>query len=415
MKTISFLGNGSYSNRGCEAIVRGTTNLFYEELGDCRFISSYFQVDGCNDQKLEIDHSIIHQPFPIQKRFSPRWIEGKIKEKFFSEPAALSGVKTTLAKSLLNADLALMLGGDNYTLDYHRPDVYFRINQEVIKRGIPCVLWGASIGPFSALPEYEAWAVKELKKVNLICVRETISQGYLDNLGIQKNVLLMVDPSFYMSTEEIPLSDDVEKFLCQDCIGINLSPLIATTSRTTGNWQEDYEKWLIVATEWIERISGQCQLPILLIPHVTSETSDMKRDDRIFLSKIEQKLGRKDQILLLKEDLNAAQLKYVISRTKIFLGARAHSTFAAISTCVPTICIGYSQKAQGVSQDVYGNNDWLIDTKSTVDPSEVASKVTALYQSRKEIKQMLSSKLPHFKALARNAVQKIDETFLKND
>ena len=48
------------------------------------------------------------------------------------------------------------------------------------------------------------------------------------------------------------------------------------------------------------------------------------------------------------------------SRCRSFIGARTHSTIAALSTGVPTIAIAYSQKARGIFRDLFGNEEYLV-------------------------------------------------------
>jgi hypothetical protein len=38
------LGNASYLNRGCEAILRGTVKILRSAFGECRFVNANFDV-----------------------------------------------------------------------------------------------------------------------------------------------------------------------------------------------------------------------------------------------------------------------------------------------------------------------------------------------------------------------------------
>ena len=48
------------------------------------------------------------------------------------------------------------------------------------------------------------------------------------------------------------------------------------------------------------------------------------------------------------------ELKGFIARCRFFVGARTHATIAAYSSCIPTFSVGYSIKAKGIAQDIFG-------------------------------------------------------------
>jgi colanic acid/amylovoran biosynthesis protein len=50
---------------------------------------------------------------------------------------------------------------------------------------------------------------------------------------------------------------------------------------------------------------------------------------------------------MIKKDLKAPQLKYIISKMNFFVGTRMHANFAAIYTGVPLFGLAYSYKFQG--------------------------------------------------------------------
>ena len=236
-------GNGSYSNRGCEAITRGTAVLLREQARDCRLISNYFPSQGCDDAQHETDPSIVHRPFPILKRYSLPWIEEQIARKVFHQPHNVARVSRTFRRSLDGADAVLMLGGDNYTLDNSNPRIHFRLSRLAVEHQIPFAIWGASVGPFSSDPDFEQWAANELRQVTLICARETASVEYLASIGVDENVALTADPAFFLQPSAVELPADIEQALTDGCIGLNLSPLISRFMQFSGSSQRGLMAW----------------------------------------------------------------------------------------------------------------------------------------------------------------------------
>ena len=364
-RTLVLAGNGSYSNRGCEAILRGTIELLNQEIGPARFISNYFPSKGSRDAQFETDPSILHRPFPILARYSLPWIEEQFTRKVFHQPHNARRVSRVFSASLADADAVLMLGGDNFSLDYAGVDVHFKLCQWAVARDLPVIIWGASVGPFSKRPAFEQWAAKQLRQVTLICARETATLEYLRSIGVSKNVVLTADPAFHLTPACCPLPAEIDEVLDSGCIGLNLSPILRTYVKIPGS-ESSLAAWTQIAADIVGALARDLPLPVLLIPHVISESGDINRDDYAFMSRVAAQIGQPTRVFILPPTYNANQSKWIISRVRAFAGARTHSTLAAISSCVPTICIGYSMKAEGIARDVYGHPGWLLSGQDLV-------------------------------------------------
>jgi colanic acid/amylovoran biosynthesis protein len=305
-----------------------------------------------------------------------------------------------------------MMGGDNFSLDSPNRDAHFRLSRLAIDAKVPVAIWGASVGPFTRNPSYEHWAAKELRKVTLICARETATVKYLESIGVSKNVLLTADPAFYLQPTACDLPADIDKILVEGCIGLNLSPLLSKFVKLPGS-EPNLSAWIKVAVEIVRNLLNQFSLPMLLVPHVTSEVGDVYRDDYLFLSRVAQSLNGAEGVFILGPNLNAAQTKWVISRLRAFAGARTHSTLAAISSHVPTICIGYSMKARGIAQDVYGQLDWLISGQDLVkDPSILRDRFVSLLSQETAIRMQLENVNPIMHQRAMAGAERISEIIM---
>jgi colanic acid/amylovoran biosynthesis protein len=423
-------GNWAYSNRGCEAIVRGTTALFREEVGECRFISNYFTEEKCPDAQREMDPSIIHRPFPFLKRYSLPWIHDQIARRLFHRPPFGRVMSQTLRRSLEEKEVkaVLMLGGDNLSLDYGGADTYFGLSSLAVAHNLPVTVWGASIGPFTSDPDYERWATEKLRKISLLCARETETLAYLASIGLEENVILAADPAFHLQPSPCELPADIEMALLEGCIGLNLSPLMRQymhgdelsrlwqksrlfyrymhRDEISRSLQKSLLSWAQVAAEIVRGLLNRFSQPLLLIPHVMSEAGDVERDDYLFLRRVAQLVQEPERVFVLGPNLNAAQTKWVISRLRVFAGARTHSTLAAISSGVPTICIGYSMKARGIAKDVYGHLEWLVKGQDLIDPSVLCDRLVSLCDQESAIRQHLERVNPTFRQRAREALKR---------
>lgn len=395
-------GNGPYENRGCEAIVRGTTRILREYFRDPRFICiSHFQnEEQYREQCLqETDKAITHlSSYRLNKRNALRgfWKPGtwSYVYRLFFDPVALKyQVYQDMLPHLDDAVAVLSIGGDNYSLDYGVPTLFTDLDDIVLQKGKPIFLWGASVGPFSAMPDYERYMSDHLQKVTGIFTRESVTIDYLSNIGVTRNVYQCADPAFLMDPVGPKGIEDVLS-LGEEAIGLNLSPLMAKFV-TSG----DLNAWTRMAAEIISGVAEATEMPIYLIPHVTSPHSD----DYTFMQNVVSQIsGGKGNFTLLPPTYTAAETKWIISRMALFAGARTHSTIAALSSGVPTLSFAYSIKAQGINKDIFGHTEYCLEA-GDLDARVVSSRVVSILDENTAIRNDLAERIPTVQRAALSA------------
>lgn len=72
-------------------------------------------------------------------------------------PLAAGASPTSWRPVLKDVELALAIGGDNYTLDYGLESLglHVGLNHWLIQQACPVILWGASVGPFDRATPYK--------------------------------------------------------------------------------------------------------------------------------------------------------------------------------------------------------------------------------------------------------------------
>jgi polysaccharide pyruvyl transferase WcaK-like protein len=412
--TFLLVGNAPYSNRGCEAIVRGTVALLRREFGgDLRVtVASFGPRDEIVRQAVtETDASIRHIWLPSIKLppVAP-WSTAWWRQQFWRVRArllrnwglpSLSPNETERVLDLGNldepvstTDCALQIGGDNYSLDYGLPVPFMRIDRRLWRAGIPVVLWGASIGPFDAHPQFAAEMFVHLKTMSGIYVRESLSYDYLRHHGVTGNLRSMSDPAFAMEA----VAPDESKVGCvvrKGAIGFNFSPLMARFV-TKG----DSVAWAECCAEIVKTVSSHTGRPIVLVPHVTSPHSN----DHTLLAEVKARASATVDVACVGDRLSAGETKWVISRCSVFVGARTHATIAAISSGVPTLSLAYSIKATGLNQDIFGSQEYCIPYRE-ISPSRVDERVTTLLQNGDRVRDHIAQELPKVKIAASQAAQ----------
>lgn len=399
-----FLGNGSYNNHGCEAIVLGTMeilrNTFGENINASNGIGERPPVVEYQEKTIALcnvnSYSIYSTPTFFDR------CRNELTKLFSGEVVSADKI---IAPHLSRVSAMLALGGDNFSLEYGIPYNFLGWNAIARDAGLPVFIWGASIGPFKNEPKFERQFVRHANTLARIFVRETETLTYLTKLGLEHKLHLMADPAFVMAPKK-PLK---EADSLEQAIGINLSPLMAefVTRGNTAAWKETAVQILLAVAKAYGR-------PIALIPHVNATEATRScdpgwyyKDDYGFLSDVSRDPGLKGlPITLLSNNLSAPELKHEISRLWAFAGSRTHATIAAFSTGVPCISFAYSVKARGLNKDILGTTDYCISPAS-LSPDRVVAALRDLERSRSEVLQRFESVIPKLKQSAYAAGAKL--------
>lgn len=384
MKTILYAHTGS-GNHGCEALVRSTAKL----LGSIPVLfSTGYEEDlqfGIEDiAKLERDTAVsIH-------RRSVAYVAAACQTKLTNRTTLFTQyARKGLLDQVQAGDLCLSIGGDNYC--YAGTEILGDLNFLCKKKGAKTILWGCSIDPEAITPEM----VIDLRRYNLITVREPLTQAALAAAGITANVRSVADPAFLLDVEETDLPVG---FLVGNTIGLNLSPLVL-------HYTEKKEEALSGFYALVQHILDTTDSAIALIPHVVKSRSN----DLEVLGPLFRQFKDTGRVLLIP-DQNCMRLKYIISQCRLFIGARTHATIAAYSTCVPTLVIGYSVKSTGIATDLFGTDEnYVVPVQTIESGSELISAFNWLEANALSIQQHLHSVIPEYREKARMGKVYLDE------
>ena len=396
--TFLLVGNGPYLNRGCEAIIRGTVQILWHHFDSPRFlVYSLFRDPGglarqrIQEKNSDIVHEEIHSSY---KRFDTAWFTFNLLKR--TCPGTLKHLLyKNLKPSLAQARAVLAVGGDNYSLDYSgRPLAGTELDDLVISRGKPLIIWGASVGPFSKDPAYEKYIIEHFRKVHIFA-RESLTHDYLNQHGLVENVHKVADPAFLLEPVE-PGKEKLDIPCDNGGIGINISPLLAKY-----NAGRNLDRWAAESARIVESVISKTGRNIYLIPHVMG--IDATHNDHAFLCKVACLLDQnKVRVFVVPDTLDAAETKWVISKMSFFVGARTHSTIASLSSYVPTLSLGYSVKSRGINQDIYGHTNWCLHAENLT-PDIVADRVSEMLLNSKSIEEQLMVSIPRMRDNALNA------------
>ncbi len=385
MKNVVLFAHGTHENRGCEAIVRGTTKILKKGIENCNIkVGSYNPELDQTRNISTVDEYLLQGS--IKNRFSIQWFRHLIQGHLLKDEIGYyQWIHKDVIKEIKKADLTLSIGGDNYC--YSTPVWIYALNKAVKELSkSKLVLFGASVDPDS---------IDERMKENLdlhdaLIVRESLTFEGLKRVGLESKTYLCPDPAFTMDPEKVELSDFWNN---GKILGLNISPLIMEYEKKPGMVKKTTESL-------IQYIIDNTELKIALICHVSTDIEALKPLFEKFKS---------SRVTLVGNDYNAKELKYIISKCNLFIGARTHATIAAYSTCVPTLVIGYSIKARGIAKDLFGDCSGLILPVQDLESENQLIKTVMNFIDREdELRNHLNFIMPQYKEKAYESINIID-------
>lgn len=369
MKLLLYPHGGS-GNHGCEAIVRSTLKLTGARV---TLASSAPDQDRCYG--LDTECRVIDARKPLD-RISPAFWRSSVRRRLLGDRDALDKLAfRPLLRAADECDRALSIGGDNYC--YGEQEHLYLINRELRRKRIPTILWGCSVSPGSIRGKL----LEDLQGYDRIIARESLSYQSLLVAGL-KQVELFPDPAFALDRHPTPLP---KGFIEGNTIGINLSPMALSYESKKGALLEG-------CCELIAQIIRETDMQIALIPHVVW----WHNDDRKPLGILYERFKTSGRVIMI-EDRPAEEFKDIIARCRFLIAARTHACIAAYSSCIPTLALGYSLKAEGIARDILPKGfSGVLAAGRMARPEEVPEAFSLLRANEQSVRNHLRTFMPEY-------------------
>lgn len=417
---ILYMHAGS-GNHGCEAIVNSLCHMMKEDAvlvsyrGNEDWQYTLKELCEIKQERSFEEHKMVHMTYYAYRMLTKdaasflRYRYGDI----FKQPMS---------------PLAISIGGDNYCYDSMLSDLRLA-NLAFTQKGTKTVLLGCSIEPELLKRGQETQTnpiLEDLSRYHLIIARESLTYEALcdaferrreqsngnNNSNNNRNILNIRSTSNIQITPDFPRIVQIpdpaftlgyvrkkvpDGFWKGNTVGVNVSPLIQKSETVPGITMKCYEQLI----EWI---IGHTDMQIALIPHVVWKNND----DRKPLSELYEKYKSTERLVQIP-DGSCEELKGYISQCRFFVGARTHATIAAYSTCVPTLVVGYSVKAAGIAQDLFGSQEhYVLPVQSLKDPQDLVCEFQWLMEQENSIREHLQKKIPDYQEQALRTGEEIN-------
>lgn len=371
---------GSAYNHGCEAIVRSTVDLLSLKKEKTLLFSNNVQGD------LEYKLNDIVKVAPVNEtpveRNSPLGIIYRSCSKFYRDHEKMYhrffGQKKY--EYLYNqGEVGLSIGGDNYCYPFGVEELCTR-NYWLNKKGTKTILWGATLSEKFITPD----VVEDLNRYSLICVRERDSLELLKKYSVKTEIILSPDPAFALKQEETEWINHNK-----DIIGINISPFVFDCAENDMGLKN-----YIIMINWI---LSETDFDVALIPHVVFPYES--NNDVFFATKLKKHFIDEPRVFVVDDKYNCCQLKSLISKCRLFVGARTHATIAAYSTGVPTLVVGYSEKSLGIAKDLFGTAEgYVCSVQNMEQETLLLNHFRNLLNNEQNMRSFLKNRIPEYVA-----------------
>jgi polysaccharide pyruvyl transferase WcaK-like protein len=270
-----------------------------------------------------------------------------------------------LATLLRASFIADIRGGDSFS------DIYglrtFILGSlpllSVILLGRPYVLLPQTYGPFRS-PVARWLAARMMRQATAIWTRDRGSIPIVEALS-GRSPRFAPDVAFTLpATRPTTLASAPPESVLDHTtllVGLNVSGLLYMGGYTRDNMFGLKSSYRQTIAAVVAAIMIETRATILIIPHTFGAEMEDEASDAVYTSTAHNYPGR---AFRLTTPLHAAELKWLIGRTGFFVGSRMHACIAALSQCVPTVGLAYSDKFLGVFESV-GVSDAVIDLRTS--------------------------------------------------
>lgn len=270
--------------------------------------------------------------------------------------------------------------------------------------GSPVIFFPQSIGTFnSRITKFMAKLI--LNRAKVIMVRELLTEVHLLKIGVNEDLIYYVpDMAFLLETADEDLVNeilDVEGVGYEDknIVGLSVRTDMALLSKSSGQ-EETYVDMMV---QMINHITHKMNSIVIIVPNATlTEGYDNKSLGNLIKEKSKNK-----NVFSIKGEYTAEELKGIIKKSDIFIGAMMHTVIAAISMNIPSISLAYSHKSQGI-MDSIGLGRFVVDYQK-ISYEELIAQIEYLWDHKTEIKEEITPKIRKQKQLVKSSMGLLKE------
>lgn len=257
--------------------------------------------------------------------------------------------------------------------------------------GVPTVKAAQALGPFKTQPN-RLLAKLVLPRLAAVCARGARTREHLDTLHLS-NVTNVADLAFSLD-EAGSLPAHVETALAPlggKFIVVMPSSVVRGLFESTGG---DYVSAVATLIRDIRKSTG---LGVVVAPHsYRVGHPEGRMNDGPVCQEVAGRCADDTMVVGIDEDLSAGELRHLIGLGDVLVTSRFHAMISGLSTCTPTVVVGWSHKYREVLDD-FGLANFGMDSATLANPELIVEQVQQCLLNNSTIEMQIRNALPAVK------------------
>jgi polysaccharide pyruvyl transferase WcaK-like protein len=257
--------------------------------------------------------------------------------------------------------------------------------------GVPTVKAAQALGPFATQPN-RLLAKLVLPRLAAVCARGARTREHLDTLHLT-NVTNVADLAFSLDeSENLPesvltsLASAGEKFV-----------VVMPSSVVRGLYESTGADYVSAVAELIRAVRSTTGLAVVIAPHsYRVGHPEGRMNDGPVCQQVTAALSGDSMVVGIDEDLSAGELRRLIGMGEVLVTSRFHAMISGLSTCTPTVVVGWSHKYREVLDD-FGLAEFGMDSTALSHPEEIVEQVQRCIDNKEKIEAQIRHALPAVK------------------
>jgi polysaccharide pyruvyl transferase WcaK-like protein len=257
--------------------------------------------------------------------------------------------------------------------------------------GVPTVKAAQALGPFATQPN-RLLAKLVLPRLAAVCARGSRTRDHLNTLQLS-NVTNVADLAFSLDESE-NLPNAVKASLAS--VGDKFV-VVMPSSVVRGLYESTGADYVSAVAELIRSIRATTGLAVVIAPHsYRVGHPEGRMNDGPVCQQVAAALSGDSMVVGIDEDLSAGELRRLIGMGEVLVTSRFHAMISGLSTCTPTVVVGWSHKYREVLDD-FGLAEFGMDSTALSHPEEIVEQVQRCINNKANIEAQIQQALPAVK------------------
>lgn len=278
-----------------------------------------------------------------------------------------------------------ILGGGGILYD-RDAELYLREAELAQESGVPVMVYAVSAGPLEQ-PSVRQSIRERLNQVDLITVRDRLGKRLLEEVGVEREIVVTADPALLLSAEEPP-----EELVIRE--GLDRSRrLVAFSVREPGPAAPDIDvdHYHGLVANAADFVIDRLEADVAFIPMERAKM-DLQHSHAVI-----SMMQHADRATVLREEYTPAQMIGLIGRFEFTVGMRLHFLIFSALANVPFVALPYASKVTGLIEDL----DMEMPPLQDVNAGRLIATIDRSWDYRKRIRNSTQKTLPGLQARAR--------------